>query len=109
MRLGRFFRPFLCFLLSATTTGAAYFVDTELSLKRRTQYALPLARQVASQIEIITLKMREKGEPNPLNWAIQTLSVGVDPRAIQLSAVANLQHPPTEIEKFRFHSKNGNF
>src|SRR5690349_18153259 len=109
MRLAGLLRPLLCLILAATMTGASYFVDTELSLKRRTQHALPLARQMASQIEILTLKAREKGELNPLNWAVQTLSVGMDPRSIQLSVLTKLQHPPNEIEKYRFHQKNGNF
>ena len=95
--------------VSGLITAGAYQVDSQMAQTRRANLGLFLGRQIASQVQVLALNARDRQEPNPLAWAIQSLSISPEPRLVQLALLEGGKPTDTEGEKYRFNEKSGNF
>lgn len=69
-------------LISMLSTMAFFIIDQYRSSVRETSTGLLWARQLVTQAETLELTAREKGEKDPLSWAIDTLSQGSEARLV---------------------------
>lgn len=71
--------------LAAMATAGSYYFDRERSLSFENEASLRWARQVTTQLESMSLTAREKGEEDPLGFAVDFLTQGIDPRLLRVT------------------------
>lgn len=75
-------------LLATLITGAAYYADSYSRLKYDQRFSEQWANQIIHQAETLILDAKEKGESDPVHWAIGRLSQGPEKnRMIQISRI----------------------
>src|SRR5277367_2269742 len=84
MALRRILPVVFCVLVSLLVTEAASLWSERASRAEKTTSGLNWARQVASQLEALSLYSREKGEKDPVGWAVSELTQGGEPRVMRL-------------------------
>ncbi len=62
-------------LLAAAGTQLSSVLDQHFRRQYQLGFRLSLARQIATQVEVLFLSARQKNEPHPLQWATQVLSM----------------------------------
>lgn len=96
-------------LMSAGLTAGVYFLDQYRSTHIENSAALRWAHQVVTQAESLELAGREKGEKDPLNWAIETLAQGSEPRLMIVRRLPPHTEFKNETESFQLDRKIGVF
>jgi hypothetical protein len=74
-----------CVMGAALLTAAAYFADARSSANSTQDSALRWARQIASQAEGMVFAARQKGEDDPVAWAVGYLTQGTEPRVMRIT------------------------
>lgn len=97
-------------LVAAVATASAYMVDRSRSQSVESDSALRWARQIATQVDAMSLRAIEKGERDPLGWAIGHLTLGTEPRMIRITRLNAdaIREMPTE-EQFDLDRTAGLF
>lgn len=96
-------------LMSAGLTAGVYFLDQHRSTQIESSAALRWAHQVVTQAESLELAGREKGEKDPLNWAIETLAQGSEPRLMIVRRISPEADLKNETETFQLDRRIGVF
>jgi hypothetical protein len=73
MGLRRVLHLVLCLLLAVVATGSAHVWSERYYRGAQIANGLDWARQVASQLDALTLHAREKSVADPLGWAVGVL------------------------------------
>ena len=98
---------FISCAISAVLTVAISFVDRSRGVSHASGRALGLARQIGSQAEGLTLAAQEKGDKDPVGWAVGFLAQGSEPRSIYISKARIPSGSSPEI--FGYQSGEGAF
>ncbi len=70
---------------AAALTAVIYVDDTRRAREFESERAGQLLRQLAAQVEGLMLHARERGEPDPVNYAIRFFGEGPEPRAFRMT------------------------
>ena len=87
MTLKGFFRFIGCLGLAAGVTTGIYLVDAEQWNLYQSRSALNWARQISAQAEGMAFSARQKGEADPIGWAVNFLTQGNEPRIMKVKKV----------------------
>ena len=85
MKGNRGFHLLCSIFIAATALGAASAWDNSRGKSTETLISLNWARQLVSQAEALALNARDKGEKDPLGWAIRFMSQSVEPRMMKVT------------------------
>jgi hypothetical protein len=99
----------LCAVLATAVTAVTAALDLQRSGVQQTQAGLAWARQVASQAEGMSLRARENGERDPIDWAVNYLSQGVEPRLVRISPAHVLDSSAQNTESYQLSRERGIF
>src|SRR4051812_7525064 len=99
----------LCALLAALITIACVWMDLRLTGAHQKRIGLVWARQVASQVEALTLKAREARERDPIGWAVNYLAQGAEPRLLRLSKAQESELNSQPVENYAVDRESGSF
>jgi len=109
MELSRLSRLSISWIAAGALTGTIYFIDSKNRAAQQTDLALQCARQMATQVEALSLYAQERHEKDPVAWAARFLTRGIDPRPIELMPLKFLATGSNHSEKYEFNSKARNF
>lgn len=82
-------RNLMAFFVAATVTAGSYLIDGQRAEVLESRTALRWARQITSQIESVSLTARTRGEEDPLGWAVDYLTQGVEPRMVRIARLSS--------------------
>lgn len=102
MRGSLFGRIFISLMFAASVTAGAFWWDGVRSEVHETNAALRWARQIVTQAEGMSLAARERGEKDPLGFAVDYLSQGAEPRMVRMTRVT----PETAPDKSEVYQLN---
>ena len=97
-------------LIAVVATAAGYVLDRHRATAVETERALRWARQVATQVDSLALRAREKGEDDPYGWSVGHLTLGAEPRFVKIARLpedAARQLPEEEL--FTLDRSKGTF
>ena len=96
-------------ILAASATAGLYVWEQNRAEIAESTAALRWSRQVIAQAEGMELAARDQGEKDPLSWAIDTLTQGVEPRLMLLRRMAGNGSASQPSETFQYDRKSGHF
>jgi hypothetical protein len=99
---------FLCLVASLGLTAGAYLWSDRVYRGAEVATGLAWARQVTSQLDTLALQAREKGQSDPLGWAVSLLTQGPEPRVMRLFKLESGASMQSE-ENFAFDRTTGVF
>ncbi len=108
MRMKVFAKVLIPYIFAFAGTGGLYWADKTRSEGERVEFSLRLVRQTLNQIDTLKEKASQRGESEPLAWAIQTFALGPEDRPIQV-APFHVTPDSQEVEKYRLNPKTGAF
>src|SRR5688572_15947745 len=94
-------------LISGGITSGVVLSDLDLRRQAMEEKALQWARQIATQAEGMVFEARKRREMNPIGWAVNLLSQGVEPRVMKVSSYQTEEIK--DLESFELDSKEGIF
>ena len=98
----------ICTLVAGAVTGGAYFFLDHRNRVEENTLQLQFARQIAAQAEGLALAAKEKGEADPIAWAVHFLTQGPEPRVFHVSNV-NTGPSTSATENYALDHDNGTF
>jgi hypothetical protein len=103
----RLFRAITAILIAATLSGALYISVRKKIQINQTSLALQYARQIANQAEELSTYAREHGLNDPIAWAVRYLTLGNEPRPIEVATIILNSASKENAENYEYESKNG--
>lgn len=103
------FKKLLASALSALIISSTVFLyETHQSFQSRKTLYLNWAQQLRSQLEHLAQRATEKGEPNPIQWAVETLKSPSKDPLFQIDLVRQIEGTLPK-ESYSFEAEQGVF